>query len=93
VIALKHGGETADHNLALCCTICNRFKGSDIASLDPESLQLTALFNPRTDRWDEHYRLQEGEIIALTAKGRVTVRLLRISRPMRVRERQLLQGF
>ncbi len=92
VIALKHGGETADHNLALCCTICNRFKGSDIASLDPESLQLTPLFNPRADRWDEHYRLQQGEIIALTAKGRVTVRLLRMNRPMRVRERQLLQG-
>ena len=45
VIAVKHGGETADHNLALCCTICNRFKGSDIASLDPESGQLTPLFN------------------------------------------------
>jgi hypothetical protein len=92
VMALKHGGETSDHNLALCCTICNRFKGSDIASLDPESLQLTPLFNPRIDRWDEHYRLQDGEIIPLTAKGRVTVRLLRMNCPMRVRERQLLQG-
>jgi hypothetical protein len=92
VIAVKHGGETADHNLALCCAICNRFKGSDIASLDPDSGQLTPLFNPRIDRWDEHYRVQDGEIIALTAKGRVTVRLLQMNRPTRVRERQLLQG-
>jgi hypothetical protein len=91
VIAVKHGGETADDNLALCCTICNRFKGSDIASLDPESGQLTPLFNPRTDRWDEHYRVHDGEIIALTAKGRVTVRLLQMNRPTRVTERQLLQ--
>jgi hypothetical protein len=90
VIAIKHCGETADHNLALCCTLCNRFKGSDIASLDPESGQLTPLFHPRTDRWDEHYRIQDGEIVALTAKGRVAVRLLRLNRPARVKERQLL---
>jgi hypothetical protein len=93
VIAIKHGGETDDHNLALCCTLCNRFKGSDIASLDPESGQLTPLFDPRTDRWDEHYRIQDGEIVALTAKGRVTVRLLRMNRPARVKERQLLHKW
>jgi hypothetical protein len=92
VISVKHGGETADHNLALCCTICNRYKGSDIASLDPESGQLTPLFLPRTDRWDEHFRLQDGDIIALTSKGRVTVRLLRMNHPTRVRERQLLHN-
>jgi len=31
VIAVKHGGRTVVENLALCCTVCNRFKGSDIA--------------------------------------------------------------
>src|SRR5215203_242553 len=35
LIALKHGGETVSANLALACFDCNRFKGSDIASLDP----------------------------------------------------------
>jgi len=29
-------------NLALCCTVCNRFKGSDIASVDPDTGQVTA---------------------------------------------------
>lgn len=33
VIAIKHGGRTTAANLALCCAICNRFKGSDIASI------------------------------------------------------------
>ena len=37
IIALKHGGETIADNLALCCTLCNKHKGSDIASLDPET--------------------------------------------------------
>jgi 5-methylcytosine-specific restriction endonuclease McrA len=51
VIAAKHGGETTDDNLALACFDCNRFKGSDIASIDPESRVLTPIFNPRTQAW------------------------------------------
>ena len=91
VIALKHGGQTIDGNLALCCAVCNRYKGSDIASIDPESGQLTPLFHPRVDRWDDHYRVRNGEIVALTAPGRLTVRLLRMNSAMRVRERQLME--
>jgi 5-methylcytosine-specific restriction endonuclease McrA len=91
VIALKHGGRTVPENLALCCAVCNRFKGSDIASIDPETGQLTPLFHPRLDRWDDHYQVRDGEIRALTAKGRGTVRLLRMNRSARIRERQILQ--
>ena len=44
IIAEKHGGETASENLALACFDCYRFKGTDIASLDPKtSLRDTAL--------------------------------------------------
>jgi len=91
VIAVKHGGETVAANLALCCAVCNKFKGSDIASIDPETNQLTPLFHPRVDRWDDHYVVRDGEILALTARGRVTIQLLRMNRPARIRERQLLQ--
>ena len=69
VIAVKHGGETLAENLALCCAVCNRFKGSDIASVDPESGQITPLFHPRRDCWDDHYRVQDGVIVALTQLG------------------------
>ena len=91
VIAAKHGGQTVAENLALCCVICNRFKGSDIASIDLETGQLAPLFNPRLDRWDHHFQVQDGEILALTSAGRVTVRLLRMNGSARIRERQLLQ--
>jgi hypothetical protein len=90
VIAIKHGGLTVPENLALCCTICNRYKGSDIASIDPETGELTALFHPRADRWDDHYRLRGGEIVALTARGRATSRILRLNRAERIAERRLL---
>jgi hypothetical protein len=91
VIAVKHGGQTTAENLALCCTVCKRFKGSDIASIDPESGHLTPLFNPRLDRWDDHCEFRNGEILGVTAEGRVTVRLLRMNRPTRIKERLLLQ--
>jgi 5-methylcytosine-specific restriction endonuclease McrA len=51
VIALKHLGQTVADNLALCCAGCNRYKGSDIASIDPDTGNLTPLFHPRLDRW------------------------------------------
>ena len=91
VIAVKHGGQTVVENLALCCAVCNRFKGSDIASIDPETGQLTPLFHPRLDSWDDHYEFRNDEILGLTATGRVTVRLLRMNRPTRVKERQFLR--
>jgi 5-methylcytosine-specific restriction endonuclease McrA len=92
VIAMKHGGGSDADNLALCCTICNRYKGSDIASVDPETGCLTPLFHPRAHNWQNHFRIREGEIIPLTAIGRVTVRLLRLNRAERVKERKLSRG-
>ncbi len=50
VIARKHGGTPQEDNLALSCTLCNRYKGSDIESIDPEYGLLVALFHPRIDR-------------------------------------------
>jgi hypothetical protein len=55
VIAEKHEGETVLENLSLSCPNCNRFKGSDIGSIDSETGQLTPLYNPRTQAWDDHY--------------------------------------
>lgn len=57
VIAEKHGGETALDNLALQCTLCNRRKGSDITSVDPDTGDIVSLFNPRTQRWSEHFEI------------------------------------
>ena len=90
LIAQKHDGETASANLALACFDCNKFKGADIASLDSLTGQLVALFNPRTQLWAEHFRLQEGEIIPFTPVGRVTERMLRLNLSNRVKKRKRL---
>ena len=90
ILAEKHGGQTSSDNLALACIHCNRHKGSDIASVDPETGQLTPLFNPRTQKWDEHFTLGGVYILPLTAEGRVTVALLQLNNSDRIRVRQAL---
>jgi 5-methylcytosine-specific restriction endonuclease McrA len=52
IVSLKHGGKTELDNLALACPICNLNKGSDIATLLPESVELVRFFNPRLDKVD-----------------------------------------
>jgi len=90
ILAEKHGGQTTADNLALACFHCNRHKGSDIASIDPETRRLTPLFNPRTQNWNEHFALSGIRILPLTAEGRVTAALLQLNHPDRLRVREAL---
>jgi hypothetical protein len=90
IIAIKHGGPTTSENLAYACFDCNRAKGSDIASIDPDTGTLTPLFSPRTQVWIEHFRYNGPVIEARTAIGRVTIRLLRMNLPVRVAIRESL---
>ena len=76
VFAEKHGGQTVESNLALACPHCNRFKGPNIAGLDPDSGQPIRLFHPRTDVWTDHFEFDGPRIIGRTPIGRVTVRVL-----------------
>lgn len=87
VIAEKHGGATTEGNLALSCNLCNMFKGSDIASVDVQTGQIVPLFNPRTDSWDTHFRVEIGIFVGLTPNARATIRLLRLNSLTRVDER------
>ena len=73
--------------MAWSCFWCNAHKGTDLASVDPESGRIVRLFGPRQDNWDEHFQTQAGRIIPLTAIGRVTVRLLQFNRPETVMSR------
>ena len=90
IIAIKHGGETVADNLAWACFLCNRFKGSDVASVDPETGLIVRLFNPRTDVWADQFRLDRGRIAALTDIGRVTEHLLKFNLSESVEMRKLL---
>lgn len=90
VISEKHGGTTSFENLAWACFDCNRFKGSDIASLDPVTGELVPLFHPRTQPWHEHFEVMDGTICPVTSIGRATERLLKLNLDERVEVRKLL---
>lgn len=78
-------------NLAFACFECNRRKGSNIASLDPETGDLTPLYNPRMQEWSEHFRWNGSIIEPLTAMGRATASFLRFNDPVQVQIRANLQ--
>lgn len=62
IISVKHGGPTTAENLAYACAFCNRHKGSDIGSIVWETGELTRFFNPRTDRWADHFQQNKMEL-------------------------------
>ena len=84
VIAEKHGGLTSLENLAWACFYCNRFKGSDLALVDPTTQKVVFLFHPREQRWNRHFRLNGGRIEGITSSGRATVALLHLNDSERV---------
>jgi hypothetical protein len=92
VISRKHGGSSGIGNLAYACIVCNRYKGTDIASIDRSGRPIR-LFDPRRDSWDEHFELDGPVIQPLTAIGEVTARLLRLNAAERVIERRLFQAL
>src|SRR5258707_14785788 len=75
IIAEQHGGLTIETNLAYCCPGCNNNKGPNIAGLDPDRAEIipVLLFNPRKERWKDHFNLHGSHIIGTTPSGRVTV--------------------
>jgi hypothetical protein len=79
IYAEKHGGDTRLDNLCLACSECNRYKGSDICSLDMDTNSIVELFHPRNDDWHTHFVLENGIIQSLTPQARVTVRMLRLN--------------
>jgi hypothetical protein len=90
VIAQQHGGATRLDNLALACCYCNRYKGPNVASIDPHTGEVVALLNPRRHTWREHFVWQGARLSGLTDAGRATVQLLQINRTDAVAVRQLL---
>jgi len=90
VVSEKHGGQTELEKLAYACLTCNLAKGSDLGSIDPATGQLVRFYNPRTDRWTDHFELRGASMVPLTNIGDVTCRILGFDRPERREERQLL---
>jgi hypothetical protein len=88
IIAEKHGGLTVADNLALSCERCNSHKGPNIAGYFEG--RLVPLFNPRQDRWGDHFAWEGAVLMGKTPVGKVTIDVLAINLPYRIALRAAL---
>lgn len=81
IIPVSKGGTDDENNLWMACHSCNLHKGSQIDGIDPLTAQTVPVFNPRLQKWREHFAWsQDGTmIIGLTPVGRVTVLALKLN--------------
>jgi 5-methylcytosine-specific restriction endonuclease McrA len=79
ITAKVHGGTDGFDNLALACIDCNLHKGPNLTGIDPQTKQVTQLFHPRRDKWDEHFKWRGKYLMGKTAIGRTTIRVLHMN--------------
>lgn len=84
IIPRSRGGTDDPDNLALACPSCNLHKSDRTEATDPESNETTPLFNPRRDRWKDHFRWDGYRIVGLTPLGRVSAAALDFNHPRRL---------
>jgi len=91
IISGQHGGIYARENTALACHHCNKKKGPNIASVAADSPGvIVRLFNPRIDKWSEHFEFLGPVIMGRTPTGKATVRLLDMNTPEKLRLRSIV---
>jgi HNH endonuclease len=95
VLPISLGGSDNLDNLTLACFYCNRRKANHLTGVDPQSQTEVPLFNPRQDRWQDHFiwSMDEVSIEGISAIGRATVATLILNRdrviPIRVADREI----
>jgi hypothetical protein len=69
------GGLTLFMNLCFACYRCNLFKNDRTEGDDPLTGEMTTLFDPRRQRWTDHFAWSNDgvQVMGITPVGRVTV--------------------
>ncbi|MEM6633087.1 MAG: HNH endonuclease [Bacteroidota bacterium] len=77
----KKGSNDPD-NLAFSCQGCNRRKYTHTEAVDPQTKKLVPLYNPRKDRWKDHFRWKKSykELKGISEIGRATIQKLELNR-------------
>lgn len=80
IIPVSRSGPGEESNLWLSCPLCNRAKAGRIVAADSETGAEEVLFNPRLQRWADHFRwTADGlRIVGMTPTGRATVAALHL---------------
>lgn len=75
-----NGGDVLE-NLCLACANCNLSKSVAVRAFDPLSQQIVHLFNPRQQRWNDHFRWADRglRVEGITPVGRATAERLKMN--------------
>ncbi len=92
IIPRSRQGSDSLENLALSCQGCNNHKFTKTHALDPLSEEYVALYDPRIQRWRDHFTWSDdgSTICALSATGRATTEALNLNREGACNMRRLL---
>jgi hypothetical protein len=101
VLPQSAGGSDEADNLALACRNCNERRGNRLEGRDLEIAEVVSLFNPRRDRWSDHFvwDIARLRIVGRTSTGRATAELLDLnddrhdSIVIRIRQRDMSDGY
>ena len=101
VLPQSAGGSDEATNLALACRNCNERRGNCLEGRDPETGEVAPIFNPRRERWAEHFiwDVARLRIVGQTATGRATVEMLDLNDDrhdgavVRIRQRDVSDGY
>jgi len=90
IVPQSAGGETNLENLCYACISCNGSKLDSQTGVDPDTGSDVQLFNPRLQKWQEHFRWSTDglHVIGITSVGRATIDRLRMNRDKIIRSRQ-----
>jgi hypothetical protein len=94
ILPRKLGGKTTIENLAWSCSWCNASKSIKTHVRDSQTKRLVPLFNPRRQRWSQHFSWSEDTlfIIGQTTIGRTTVEALQLNRTELLNLRRVLRA-
>jgi hypothetical protein len=101
VVPRSQGGGDEAANLALACRNCNERRGNRCVASDPDTGKAVPVFNPRCDRWPEHFAWNNDRVrlMGMTSTGRATVAMLDMNDDrhggaiIRIRRRDLIDGY
>jgi HNH endonuclease len=97
IIPRARGGSHDESHLWIACSLCNRYKGSQVMGIDPLHGDTVVLFNLRMQAWSEHFRWSADgvHIQGITSIGRGTVEALQLNNELAVEVRRnwILAGW
>jgi hypothetical protein len=91
IIPSVQGGSDALRNRTLACATCNLAKADRTVGIDTQTRAEVALFNPRTQVWEDHFRWANDRqtIVGRTPTGRATVATLDMNNELHQETRRL----